>query len=528
MGADWPPRSYDVNLCVMEPAREETGDLATQASTRTQTGDSGSSRPRVPDGPVLPPDTVIGSYRLVHLIAEGGMGRVYLAEHQRLGRKVALKVLRRRYSEDRETVLRFFEEARAVNRIQHEHIIEVTDFIEDDEHGSCYVMELLDGSTLADAIKEKGGFAPADAARLGAEVASALHAAHSMGIVHRDLKPENIYLTRRAGRVDYVKLLDFGIAKLEGSDDASVMGTPAYMAPEQLQGRLVDPRADIYSFGVVLFEMLSTRRPFTGKSAGELLIKHATEEPPPLDTPDRPVPRELARLVFRCLAKARDERPSSAEEVEAVLLELARPPDPPRVRRGLLLALGATLILAATFAVGRASQEPEPRVAATDAPPAPLPMEIKLQFGSSPPGAEVRRVGSPVVLGRTPFVAELPSEAGSAAFEFTLRKRGTLITSAAMRANGLVVVTFPDSPQATVLPSSPFTALPGGHAARLPNSDGTDIAPSPRQPPAAKPATTRPTPKPAPRASVAEDPPKPKPERTRDGRAVIIDPFADG
>jgi serine/threonine-protein kinase len=496
---DWPRRACDANFPFMEAQRDDTGGgMETQVSTRTSTGTGtgtgAAGGPRVPDAPPLDPGTIIGSYEVVELIAEGGMGRVYLARHQKLGRKVALKVLRRRYSEDKETVGRFFEEARAVNRIQHAHIIEVTDFIEDDVHGSCYVMELLEGETLATHLQNAGPMPAAEVVRISLQVAGALAAAHEQGIIHRDLKPDNIYLTKREGQWDYVKLLDFGIAKLEGVEDRTAMGTPAYMAPEQLQGQLVDARADVYSLGVVLYEMLSGKRPFFGRSAGELLLKHATERPPPLPVKEHNIPRALETLVESCLAKSCHDRPASATAVVDVLESVREPEPAPRVRKSLIAALIVTI--GVSFAIGRSSSGPETTpgpTPPTPAPaPAPLPAEVEVRFLSSPPGAEVRRQGATELLGTTPFTLTLPRADASQTFEFALVDRGTLATSASLAASGDIAVSFPDLPKPPVVPS---TVTP------------------PKQPPS---QPGKPDKKP-----VNEPVKKP-----RDGRAVIIDPFA--
>ncbi len=188
----------------------------------------------------------LGDYRIERMIGEGGMGRVYLAEHMLLGRKVAIKKLRSEFSGNREAVRRFFGEARAVNRIAHENIIEITDFVEDAEQGSYYIMELLDGRTLEACYETSGPFPLRRAVPIAIQIASALNAVHKAGIVHRDLKPENVFLTRRQDGTDLVKLLDFGVAKLTAEDSTisvnstqqgAILGTPEYMSPEQASGR---------------------------------------------------------------------------------------------------------------------------------------------------------------------------------------------------------------------------------------------------------------------------------------------------
>jgi serine/threonine protein kinase len=270
----------------------------------------------------------MGSYRLLHQIGEGGMGRVFVAEHVRLGRKVALKVLRSEFSGNAEAVKRFFAEARAVNCISHENIIEVSDFVENPRGSSFYIMELLSGMDLRDLETREGILPLARALPIAIQVCSGLGAAHQVGIIHRDLKPDNIFLTERSGRADFVKLLDFGVAKLmnAATDEAStfrssvgmVVGTPDYMAPEQAMGHPANHLADIYSMGVILFELVVGRRPFVGKTAREVMAQHLTAAPPPLSQfrPSREIPEALEQLIVACLRKDPAERPSTVLEVE--------------------------------------------------------------------------------------------------------------------------------------------------------------------------------------------------------------------
>ena len=276
---------------------------------------------------------VLGDYRIHKLLGEGGMGRVYLAEHMLLGRRVALKKLRSEFGGNREAVRRFFSEARAVNRIAHENIIEITDF-SDDEDGSYYIMELLEGDTL-EQVQERDGVLPLmRVIPIAIQVASALKAVHRAGIVHRDLKPENIFLAQGKVGGDFVKLLDFGVAKLTAEDSTisvnstqqgAILGTPEYMSPEQASGKDIDERSDIYSFGVILFEMVTGGRPFEADNFGEIVIKHVTYPvPSPNAWPGRPylIPDELEQLITTCLAKQPGDRLGSMSEVELSLRAL--------------------------------------------------------------------------------------------------------------------------------------------------------------------------------------------------------------
>ena len=234
---------------------------------------------------------VLGSYRLMEVIGRGGMGRVYMAEHVRLGRRVALKVLRPEYAVKRDAVARFFQEAKAVNKIRHRNIVDITDFIELEDGTTFIIMELLEGVSLGKLLRRHG---PMEMPRLLAvliQVCEALEAAHAVDIVHRDLKPDNIFLCPdQSGEV--VKLLDFGVAKLLSHDEdtgafawqtaaGSVVGTPAYMSPEQASGLPVDGRSDVYSLGAIMYELFCGQPLFSARSFGDFVNKHINETPVP-------------------------------------------------------------------------------------------------------------------------------------------------------------------------------------------------------------------------------------------------------
>ncbi|HTE49915.1 MAG TPA: protein kinase [Kofleriaceae bacterium] len=308
-----------------------TDDLRYCGSCGEPLRDDVAPRPRSRPSEVIPAGTEVGSYRLLDVLGEGGMGRVYLAEHIRLGRKVALKMLRSKYSQNPEAVRRFFTEARAVNRIAHENIVEVTDFVSEPDGASYYIMEFLTGHSLYEVLNQERHLPLQRALAIAGQVANALAAVHEAGIVHRDLKPDNIFLAQRGTRTDLVKLLDFGIAKLvEPGLDISVqrtgvgtlMGTPAYMSPEQASAAPVDYRSDIYALGVILYELATGVVPFQGGSYGEILVQHLTHPPRKPSTFDdlpHPVPADLERLILHCLAKDVARRPQSMREVEEKL-----------------------------------------------------------------------------------------------------------------------------------------------------------------------------------------------------------------
>lgn len=277
--------------------------------------------------------TQIGPYRIVRRIGEGGMGVVYEAINEQIERRVAIKCLNGDYTSDAEAMTRFFNEARAANRINHPGIVQVSDSGSTEAGRPFIVMELLEGQTLADRIQAGRGLALRQILPLGWQIADALAAAHEKQIVHRDLKPENVMLIPdpvAPGR-ERVKLLDFGIAKLARSSAARtsasvIMGTPRYMAPEQCRGAgAVDDRADVYSLGVMLFELVAGRLPFVGEGAGELIAQHLYKEPPALRPLAGEAPDSLVILIESLLRKSPAERPSMravSQELEALASEL--------------------------------------------------------------------------------------------------------------------------------------------------------------------------------------------------------------
>jgi serine/threonine-protein kinase len=263
--------------------------------------------------------SVIGNYVVKAKVGEGGMGVVYLAEHPRLGRKVAIKLLHAQFSQTPEFVSRFFVEAKAATEIGSDHIVGVLDFGELPDGQSYLILEWLEGHSLAQVLTDEKKLSLVRAIHIARGVARALAAAHAIGIVHRDLKPDNVFLVRKEDDPEFAKVLDFGIAKLlhEGKNDAvrvktetgAIFGTPAYMSPEQCRGaEKVDPRSDIYSLGVIFFEMVTGRVPFEAQGLGDLLIAHMTEEPPPLRAIDQTIPEPIEAAIAKSLHKSPDLR----------------------------------------------------------------------------------------------------------------------------------------------------------------------------------------------------------------------------
>ena len=272
----------------------------------------------------------IGPYKVVRKLGEGGMGAVFEAVQEPIGRRVAVKILHAKYAQDPQITARFFNEARAVNLIDHPGIVQVSDYGQLPDGTAYLVMEFLKGETLSQRVKKGGGLQLFEILRLARQIGSALAAAHDKNVYHRDLKPDNVMLvpdvdSETPGR-ERAKLLDFGIAKVAQPEDQSetgtgpsqaprtstdvVMGTPRYMAPEQCRGGVqIDDKADVYSLGIMLYELLGGRAPFIGAS-GEVLAMHIYEQPAPLQKLAPQLPEDLVALVHRLIQKKKEDRPS--------------------------------------------------------------------------------------------------------------------------------------------------------------------------------------------------------------------------
>jgi len=275
---------------------------------------------------------VLGSYRLIGELSSGGMGTIYRAQHELLGRSAAVKLLRAELTANEELLERFFNEAKAATAIRHPGIVEVYDFGYADDGRAYLVMELLDGEDLGERIKRCGRLSEAETEKIGRQIAGALRAAHAKGIVHRDLKPDNVFLVPDAdGRGDRVKVLDFGIAKLLDLSPTSVrhtqtgalMGTPLYMAPEQAQAASeIDHRADLYSLGCMLYEMLAGQPPFVAEGAGEIIALQLFAPPEPPSRRLTALHPGLDAIVMRLLEKEPGARYQHAVEVHDALQAL--------------------------------------------------------------------------------------------------------------------------------------------------------------------------------------------------------------
>lgn len=291
----------------------------------------------------------IGKYRLKTKIGSGGMGEVWAAYHSGLKRDVALKILRADASRDDTAVARFEREVKATSELSHPNTIRVFDFGVTDDGILYYAMELLEGVTMSELVKNEGPLPPARAVHLVEQAARALAEAHSRGIVHRDVKPANLFVTRAGGEPDFVKVLDFGVAKQDDADVAltqtgEVAGTPKYMAPEVVLGKPASACSDVYGLGAVLYMALAGRAPFEGGNASAIYVAQLTTE---LEAPSKArgeaLPQKLESVVTRCLSKEPEARFTDAGALAAALADLdmdwkplkaSMTAPPPPARRG--------------------------------------------------------------------------------------------------------------------------------------------------------------------------------------------------
>jgi serine/threonine-protein kinase len=276
-------------------------------------------------------EIVGGKYRLVRFLAGGGMGVVYEAQHAVVRRRFAVKFLRRDFSERREILMRFQREAEAAGALENEHVTAAVDFGIAADGSPYIVMEFLVGESLEALLARERRLSVARAADLVLQACRGIAAAHAAGIVHRDLKPHNLYLCRRQDGTDLVKVLDFGIAKLEAFDDGLatrtglVLGTPAYMSPEQARGdKIIDARADVYGLGAILYQLLSGEKPHPGASPNAILHHIATQPPVPLRADELSLPAALVAVIDRSLASDLEVRFASAEALAEALAPFAR------------------------------------------------------------------------------------------------------------------------------------------------------------------------------------------------------------
>jgi eukaryotic-like serine/threonine-protein kinase len=425
MGTTTPPNRVDH---VEELIRTQAGgDSDRTVIDGPPTGPTGpaqlgtaTSIPYLPATPVAPPrhsaahaqelraGVLVGEYEILGKLGQGGMGVVYAATHPVIGKKAAVKVLRAKLCADVEAVERFIQEARAVNQIGHPNIVDIFAFGELPDGRSYLVMEMLAGESLQ-ARMRRGPLLRDELCHYVDAISRALEAAHDKKVIHRDLKPDNVFLHELRGERPVVKLLDFGIAKLVDTDDhrtaqtreGAMMGTPQYISPEQARGYAIDYRADVYSLGVMLFEMIAGRPPFVADNAMDMVAKHLYETPPRLSSLAPETPSVVEDLVALMLDKDPMRRPPLAR-VRRVIDELRASPDgaftEPAIRmsavdvaprgqrrrrmRRIAMAIAAVLAVGggvATFAIVRSMRtepeapQPQPPAASAGREPQPPP-----------------------------------------------------------------------------------------------------------------------------------------------------------
>src|SRR4029078_304511 len=333
------------------------------------------------------PQFIAGRFRIEREIGIGGMGTVYLATHLGLERPVAVKIIKREFAGDQDVADRFLREARTMAKLRHPHAAMIFDAgnLPDGRH--FIIMEFVEGETLSQALAREGRFSASRSVQIATQVCDVLEEAHRLGIIHRDLKPSNIMLSERG-----VCVLDFGVAKVLASSaeatathastgSGQIVGTPRYMSPEQCLGQRVGARSDLYSLGVLLYEMLAGRPPFIDPMQSALLVKQATAAPPPLPRLRHDLPRSLALAVHTLLAKRPEDRPRTAASAKGLLeRSLIQPertlPDIEPLSsmvaaadagRNRVFRVGAPLVLVTTFSAllawGYTGQSaPQPRI----------------------------------------------------------------------------------------------------------------------------------------------------------------------
>jgi serine/threonine-protein kinase len=429
--------------------------------------------------------TIDGRYVVESVLGEGGMGVVYAAHHAIIDKRVAIKVLRKEAAADESSAHRFLAEAKAASKIGHQNIVDITDFgVLADGH-AYFVMEHLQGVTLGKVMGREGPLPPGRATRIAIQVCRGLHTAHSKNIVHRDLKPENVFLLERDGVADFVKIVDFGIARDTTSTKrltvaGMVMGTPEYMAPEQASGQETDHRVDQYALGCILYEMVTGQVPFHGENPMQTLTKHVFDAVtlPSKLRPELIIPAELEAIIMRTLAKKRDDRYADLDRlmqallvVEPKLREIAVPASArrgravaaqpvdslisgevtvPRRRPTMFLAVAGIAVMAVAALALRmmlpsshvvvappvvpVPARPDPAVPAPRpiAPvPSAAPQQVDITLSSVPPGADV--FCKDELLGTTP--TRLTRPRGDEPLQLVFRKTGYREATREVQAN---------------------------------------------------------------------------------------------
>jgi serine/threonine-protein kinase len=397
------------------------------------------------------PDPLVGRvlderYRVIRRLGEGGMGAVYEGEHLLIRKRVAIKVLHPQFAASGDMIARFHQEAVAATAIGHPNIVEVNDLGRTPDGGIYMVLELLVGEDFAATIERAGGLPIGRAVRIVQRVCDAVQAAHDKGIVHRDLKPENIFLVERDGQRDFVKVLDFGISKIQGGElsesgragtkTGSIVGTAYYMSPEQAQGKKsVDHRTDVWAMGVILFRALTGRYPFDDESYPMLIVKICSESPRRVRDFRRDVPPELDAIVLRCLERDPSVRVQSCRELRTLL-------EPFTADRA-----HDSNALAATMAGGNLAT------------PAPHPAPVRIET----PGARTGPIATDPISASTTHDAVAPAERARSGIQPTTRSRSpwlaVMVVLVVLGAGGSWWMfgshTEPPPPQTIVAPPPP-------------------------------------------------------------------------
>jgi serine/threonine protein kinase len=390
-------------------------------------------------------------YKIQKLLGEGGMGFVYLARHKVIDKKVAVKVLRADLAKDREILERFLQEAKAASSIGNPHIVDISDFGDLPDGSTYFVMEFLEGQSLSELVDAGSRLAVERICHIGMQMCDGLAAAHAQGIIHRDLKPDNVYVVPRGGDPDFVKVLDFGIAKVSGSSSSkltkagAVFGTPHYMSPEQAAGAPVDHRTDIYALGVMLYEMVSGQLPFNADNFMGILTQHMYKAPVPIRAlvPGPECPPSLEAVILKCLSKKPEARYQSMSDLAADLERVrnggvahavaemmarsggfnvpadyfkqpnvivpATPPSPAKKppRYALIAGVGAAVAaVVGIFAVAQITSgtpAPKPSDTAKASPSATAPPVVSAVVSAQPPPVKTRAV----VISATPDTAQI-------------------------------------------------------------------------------------------------------------------------
>ncbi len=443
-----------------QPLRCPTCDTRFDAASGFCTHDGARLVPAAGDADALVGNVLADRYRIVKLLGQGGMGRVYEAQHVNINKRLAIKVLRSEVTAVPSTVARFRQEARSASSIGHENIIEIEDFATLPDGTVYLAMEMLEGISLGDRMRQTPAPSLSESVEVMIPVGRGLAAAHEKGIVHRDMKPENVFLAAKHGRV-IPKILDFGIAKVSAQEGGNhltqtgaIFGTPLYMSPEQAMGQPLDHRADIYSVGVILYELAVGRVPFKADSAVQVLSQHITTapEPPSKAAPNRKVPPELDAIILKAMAKDPKARYQKMTELVEDLLSLQRQlpavatsqvpikdtaPQAVALGKGSQLAsqldltgsrqsrtpfiiIAAVLLLVLVVGGLMMLRQPTPPVAtlpidnkqavpipAEPKPAPPIVETVEVVVSTVPPGAKVMRAGVPLV--ETPDAIKMPS-----------------------------------------------------------------------------------------------------------------------